>query len=162
MWREYIESLGVIVEFEDPASVDDIAEAERKLGVSLPDELSSLLLEASGVCYAMLMYDDSDELAYVNLISSLSDMIDDNLERRSYDTDEYPEHKPFSSLLFFATWLNGDYLAYPVVDGKAVEGQFVLVSHEDWSWKEWPSSLREHIAGMLEVARKYQPGRGAE
>ena len=48
MWREYIHSLGVVVEFADPASDGGIAQVADEIGV-IPADLEVLLRETNGV-----------------------------------------------------------------------------------------------------------------
>lgn len=48
-WKNQVAKLADDASFSEPASVDDLAAAEGGLGLALPTELKSFLLESNGL-----------------------------------------------------------------------------------------------------------------
>ena len=105
MWRELIHDFCPEATFSEPASDEAIAAAEAALGVSFPDELTSVLRESDGV---------ADQYGS-DVIWSCEKLVRENHLYRNGDFDDL--YMPFDPLLFFGEAGNGDLYAYAIVRG---------------------------------------------
>jgi hypothetical protein len=135
MWREFIESIGVPVEFAPPASNDAILRAANRLGVALPDDLIGLLRETNGVTGE---YD-------LGVVWPVERIERDNLTFRTSFADVY---MPFDALMFFADAGNGDQFAFPITAAGADENVFAW-DHENDSRTWFAASLRMYLKWWL-------------
>src|SRR5688572_8799140 len=107
MWRELVSRLFDDARFRSPATAHELQEVESALGLTLPADLRSLLLESNGVA--------ADYSA--PLVWSAAEMIEQNLLFRR--NPEFRElYMPFDALLFFGAEGNGDQFAYRILDGQ--------------------------------------------
>jgi hypothetical protein len=131
MWKEHLSTLSSECRYSDPASTDEISEAERKLGVVLPDELSSIFAETNGV---MGEYG-------LGLLWPLDRLVEDNLLFRS-NSEWSKLYMPFDCLLFFSDAGNGDQFAFSILAGQVRRSDVFVWNHEDDS-RTWAApSLR--------------------
>lgn len=120
MWKELLETLSSECEFNPPATPEAIAEGERRLSASFPEELQSILGESDGV------YGEYK----LGLLWPLERIVQDNLMFRSHE--EFPElYMPFESLLFFGDDGGGDQFAFTVLAGKVRKPDIFVWNHED-------------------------------
>ena len=134
MWRELIESLISEYTFYPPADPALIAAIEAALGMTLPDDLKSLLAESNGV----------DGKYGLGLIWPAERIKADNQMFRSYP-DFAELYMPFDHLVFFADAGNGDHFAFAVRKNGTVDGDVFVWNHEDDSRIHVAFSLRQYL-----------------
>lgn len=110
MTDSWVGLIGVVVadvHFHPPVYSGAFAEVEAGLGLSLPDQLKSLLLETNG-----LVADFGADVVW-----SLSEILRRNVEMR--ETERFKSlYMPFDNLLFFGDDGGGDLFAFAVqMDG---------------------------------------------
>ena len=116
-WRSLIEGLADDAEFELGASEGQISEAEKAIGIPLPEHLRSLLLECNGV-----RADYGSEVIW-----SCSELVERNLEFRRYEP--FRElYVPFDNLLFIGSDCGGDQFAFSIM----ANGQ--ITKHDIYRW----------------------------
>jgi cell wall assembly regulator SMI1 len=133
MWRELIERLYPDHEFGAGATPRSLAEAELRLGVSLPPDLRELLTETDGVVGSYGL----------GLVWPVSRIVEDNLAFRSQASfrDLY---MPFDSLLFFADAGNGDQFAFRLIS--VLWDRYVYVWNHENDSRTWVApSLSEYL-----------------
>jgi hypothetical protein len=135
MWREYIQSLGVKVDFAEPASEQQIAQVAGELEVRFPEDLAALLRETNGV----------EGESGLGVIWPIARIASDNLSFRAAFHDLY---MPFDSLLFFGDAGNGDQFGFPITSKGPRDDVFVW-GHEDDSRKWFAESLRLYLKWWL-------------
>jgi hypothetical protein len=128
-WRSLIRGLASDAEFAASASTAQVFAAEKAIGVSLPDDLRSLLLESDGV--------RANHGA--DVIWSCADLAKGNLEFRN--TEAFRElYMPFDNLLFIADDGGGDQFAFAIAaDGRIATGYIYRWDHET-DGRAWFSS----------------------
>jgi hypothetical protein len=138
-WKELISSLSGDCTFADPASDDEIAAAEKSLGLSLPPSLRVLLKETNGVNGR---YCDA-------LVWSAATIASENLAFRKDFRDLY---MPFDGLLFFGDAGNGDQFAYPLLNNTAeVQRLDIFIWDHETDCRKWVArSLQDHFRRQLE------------
>ena len=100
MWRQAAQQTYPDVAFRDPASEDQLIEAERRLGREIPTELKQLLLESNGVLGQ----------TSIGTVWSIDQVIDRNLS--FWSNPSFAElYMPFESFLFFGDNGGGDHFA---------------------------------------------------
>jgi hypothetical protein len=137
MWKQLIESLSPDHEFAPPAAWSEIALAEEKLGVKVPDDLRALLFETNGVHgqYGL------------GLVWSFDRIVADNLDFRTKENFK-DLYMPFDPLLFFADGGNGDQFAFPM-HLRTVQNDVFVWNHEDDS-RTWAApSLARYLEWWL-------------
>src|SRR5262249_53198047 len=134
MWKELVRGINPGWTLLPAASAGELAEVERALGIRLPDDLSSLLLETDGVVgeYGL------------GVVWPARRIRDDNLRFRSYPGFA-AIYMPFDPLLFFADAGNGDQFAYRILAGAVRNAGIYVWSHEDDSRKWVASSIRIYL-----------------
>ncbi len=112
MWKNLIAKLDAKCTFYPPASVDQIAEVERRLGLILPPDLVGLLQETNGVRGSDYLYDflNTEQITKVNL------------QIRGWNVSS-EIYMPLDCFLFFASPGNGDQFGYAITTG----GQFANI-----------------------------------
>ena len=134
MWRNFIAGLTDIATFASPASPSHLAEAEKSLGITFPDELRQLLGESDGV-------EGSHGLAVVWPLARIQN---DNLEFRS-NSDFRELYMPFDCLLFFGDDGGGDQFGYAILDGVIRRDDVYRWNHENDS-RDWAAlTLRQYL-----------------
>jgi hypothetical protein len=124
-WREFIQNFTQDFTFHSSATLDEIEKAEVRLGVLLPDELKSLLLESNGV-----------EGSYgLGLIWDVERIKKDNFNFRQI-LDFKNWYMPFDHLLFFADAGNGDQFAFGILNGEIRKPDIFVWNHENDS-RQW-------------------------
>jgi len=119
-WRSLIASLAADAEFAAGASAAQIAATEEGIGVSLPGDLRSLLLESDGV--------QAD--FGVDVIWSCAELAKQNIEFRSFE-DFRELYMPFDNLLFIGADGGGDQFAYAIAaDGRIPNKDIYRWDHE--------------------------------
>jgi len=102
-WRDRARICYPRVSLHPPVLPGALAEAEDKLGITLPEELKEIYAESDGVFMN----------TGANTIMPLEDMIAENLDLR--DRDQYEDlYMPFDNLLFFGRAGNGDLWAFGI------------------------------------------------
>lgn len=111
MWQEFIQQLDPDATTFPPAREADVYFTERGLHQTFPPSLRSLLLETNGIQLS------NDLWAIWRL---------DRIEKINQDLRHHkdPPHMPVDHLLFFAEAINGDYLAFPIVNQRTRESVF--------------------------------------
>jgi hypothetical protein len=137
-------SLDPKVEFGLPVHPVEISQAERVLGVKLPDRLRSLLLETNGT---VSEYGSA-------LVWPLKRIRDDNRSFR--ENREFRRlYMPFESLLLFADAGSGDQFFYPIVGGEIRRPDVFVWNHEDDS-RQWVApSLQIYFEWWFAEKLKY-------
>ena len=113
MWKELLlkfaeDNSGI--RLNSPATMEEISQVENTFNIVLPKELKDLLLEFNGDNWFIL---------------STERIINDNLSNR-----EIKGYKPLDHLLFVACNGCGDYLGYPIIDGKIKADEILMWDHE--------------------------------
>jgi hypothetical protein len=139
MWKLLIEGLGKECRFAHRADTSDIAQAESKLNLKLPDCLKSCLLETDGV---LGEYD-------LGLVWPLDTIIATNIQfRESVDFSEL--YMPFNSMLFFADAGNGDQFFFPLQGNKVRRDDVFVWSHECDSRSWVAPSMQKYIEWWID------------
>ncbi|MFE9483882.1 SMI1/KNR4 family protein [Streptomyces spororaveus] len=134
MWREIVEQYDG-VDGADPASEQDLLDAERLLGTALPADLRTLLRESNGVMDA----DGTD------IVWSAEQIARTNQEfRRREDVKHL--YMPFDALLFVGDNGGGDQFALPVLP---MRPDVFVWDHENDSRTWVASSLAEYLRKAL-------------
>jgi SMI1-KNR4 cell-wall len=120
MWRERIQALTQKAEFAKPASVASIGDAEEKLGVQLPAELTEILRESDGI---MGEYG-------LGLLWPIDRILTDNVNFRD-SADFGSLYMPFDCLLFFSDAGNGDQFAYSILQTEVTRNDIFVWDHEN-------------------------------
>lgn len=110
-----------------PARPEAITEAENKLNVIFPNELTELLLEMDGDNHLLL---------------TVKQIIEDNLLIRGALSEFYAG---LTELLFFGGNGCGDYYSYSILDNHVKSTEIVKWGHEDNSRVVVANSLKEAI-----------------
>lgn len=144
MWRELVEGIGTECTFAPPASEQSLNDIETALGVALPPELRSLLLESNGI---------GDEYSYG--IQSAEEIITRNLEMRA-DSEDDDLYMPFDHLLIFGDAGNGDLFFFPIQSNGEINKPDVFIWNHENDSRQWVASNLEQFvaqwyAGELEV-----------
>ncbi|MFD8263861.1 SMI1/KNR4 family protein [Streptomyces griseoluteus] len=121
--------------FSDAVDSAALAEAEQRLGCSLPTELTSLLRETDGIVgpYA------------VDTVWPLSRIVTDNLRFRS-DSSFTNLYMPFEALLFFGDNGGGDQFAFVRTP---VRPDIFVWQHEDDSRRWVARDLQDYLGRSL-------------
>src|SRR5262245_55562311 len=138
MWRDFIGKLSTDIKFHSPATLNEIAEVESALEISLPNGLRDLLQESNSV-----------EGSYsLGLIWDTKRIKRDNLSfRRSSDFKDL--YMPFDHLLFFADAGNGDQFAFAILNKEIRTPDIFVWNHENDS-REWIApSLEKYLEWWL-------------
>jgi len=136
MWIEKISAYMANNRYIKPQRGADsaiIKEAERKLKVSFPAELKSLLLEINGDNY---------------LLFSVEQIVENNLDSRKVLGEVYDG---LDRLLFIAGNGCGDYYSYQIIDGEVISSQIVRWDHE-------VNSTVSVACNLTEMIEKYYAG----
>ncbi|MBY0241221.1 MAG: SMI1/KNR4 family protein [Burkholderiaceae bacterium] len=137
-WSTYLPSLSSEIRLNSPATAENIHACEKVLGITLPEELRSLLSQTDGV---MGEYE-------LSLVWPVEQIAKDNIQFRNEVT--FAElYMPFDSLLFFADAGNGDQFAYSILSGSVRRNDIFVWNHEDDSRTWIASSLKHFIEGWL-------------
>ena len=135
-WRQVAEHCFDDCEFHDPASPAEVAEAEAKLGVALPEQLKAFYLQSNGL---FANYG-------ANLIMSIQDCLAENHTMRS-SPDFRELYMPFDHLLIFGGAGNGDLFFFPVmIDGSLGNENVFIWDHETDSRQWFAGGLKDFLA----------------
>jgi hypothetical protein len=119
-WRTLIGGLAADAEFAAGASENQIAKAAEALGIPLPDDLISLLVESDGV--------QADHGA--DVIWSCAQLAVRNLKFRRFE-DFRKLYMPFDNLLFIGGDGGGNQFAYAITAaGEIISGDIYRWDHE--------------------------------
>ena len=130
-WRSLIKGLAADAEFMAGASHDQVAKAEEAIGIPLPDELKSLLLESDGVQANLGS----------RVIWSCAELVKQNLELRGFEA--FRElYMPFDHLLFIGDDGGGDQFAF------AIHANGEIAKHDIYRW-DHETDGRGWFAGSL-------------
>ncbi|MEU2429844.1 SMI1/KNR4 family protein [Streptomyces sp. NPDC007861] len=137
MWKEAAAGASPDVEFRAPVDAAALAEAERRLGRSLPGQLTALLMQTNGVV---------DEYG-TDIVWPLDRIVEQNLQFWSPDT--YPGlYMPFDPLLFFGDNGGGDQFAFVLTPERP---DIFVWDHENdsrlWAARELKDYLHRSLAG---------------
>ena len=155
MWIEHLSALCDCCNFNPPATPAQIAAAEVSLGVWLPEELRSLLLETDGLSVSPPSLCEPG--VCFGVVNRLSEIVEENKQFRDLEADRSPEdtRPAFASLLFIASHVNGDFIAYRVQGDRVSDATLLILSHEDWNdCKEIASSLQAWLETALPIMNK--------
>jgi hypothetical protein len=125
MWRELVSSLFADAAFAPPSTLDELVEAERELGVALPDMLRQLFLETNGV------------KAYYSspFVWPIAELVAENQILRD-DADFAELYMPFDCLLFFGGRGDGDLFGYRILAGR-VRDPFIYEWGHEFDERTW-------------------------
>ncbi len=139
MWKEFVQRHTDKCEFTAPSTVDQLDDAESRLGVGLPEDLRGLLLETDGVVGE---YGEG-------VIWPLKRIVEENLSFRANAV--FRElYMPFDHLLFFGDYANGDQFAFPIqADGVMHRLDVFVWMHEEDSRNWVASSVRDYLDRLL-------------
>lgn len=139
-WRMLIEGLAADAEFTTGASEDQIAKVvEEALGIPLPDDLKSLLLESDGV--------RADYSA--DVIWSCAVLVEQNLVFRRFQ-DFRELYMPFDNLLFIGADGGGDQFAYAIhANGEIAKSDVYRWDHETDGRGWFAGNLRQYLEFRL-------------
>lgn len=138
MWYEFIKALEPKASFRAAATETQLTGLENTLGVTLPVDLKSLLLEPNGVRGAFGL----------RLIWTVEEIHQYNSKMRTDPTFVHA-FMPFHCLLFFADAGNGDLFAFSIVQGKVGRSAVYIWNHEDDS-RTWAApSLKVYLEWWL-------------
>jgi hypothetical protein len=156
-WRELItgfyknrqlEGCSLKPEFYPPVSDSELRQAESRLGVKLPKQQRSLLLETNGVM-DMMSVDGGKWSKSGWLLWPLEKIIKENLQIRSDDSLR-EMYMPLDCFLFFADAGNGDLFAYTIVNGEIRSPDVFAWGHEDDTRPNVAPSLAQFIEGWMD------------
>ncbi len=124
------------VQFEQPATLEQLGDVEDSLSVVLPTALKDLLLETDGVVFP-----------YGRTVFSAARLIEENVTMRT--TGEFKElYWPFDGILFFADDGNGDLFGFKALGGNAQDWCFSV-----YRWDHETDSRTDvagaHLNGFL-------------
>jgi len=140
MWKELIGQLHHDLKFFPPASAAMIADAERKLAISFPDDLRELLQESNAVVGPIGL----------GLVWSVEEIVRTNLEFRG--SEEFRGlYAGFDQLLFFADSGTGDQFAYRIEAGVTPDIGILEWNHENDSRVYVAPSLERYIQQTLQA-----------
>ncbi|MFE7095582.1 SMI1/KNR4 family protein [Streptomyces erythrochromogenes] len=135
MWREAAGEAYADVEFGEPVGEAVVADAERRLGGTLPAALVSLLGESDGI----VGHHGTDT------VWPLEQIVEQNLAFRS-DPDFARLYMPFDALLFFGDNGGGDQFAFV----RTPERDDIFVwEHENDSRRWVARDLRDYLGRSL-------------
>lgn len=144
MWREFIQTLAQTdpypgeIRFFPGASKVQIASLEMHLGVAVPEDLKTLLLESNGIA------DEYD----AGFLWSVERIAQYNQEMRTQAV--YKEnYMSFNDLFFFADAGNGDHFAFPIIQGKVRPTRIYAWDHEGDSRKEVAFTLKNYFERLF-------------
>lgn len=137
MWHELINALDPTAQYSAEASEIQFIELWNVLGITLPDDLRSLLNESNGV---------RDKYGFC-IVWSVEEILRYNQEMRTLPL--YNAGESFRDSLFFAGAGNGDRFAFPILQGEVSQNSIFVWDHEDNTRKEVASSLRSYLEGWL-------------
>ncbi len=133
MWREFVENVSIKCTFALAASEQSLQEVEVALGVPLPPELRSLLLESNGI---------ADR--YGDGILSTDQRIKRNLEMRE-NAEQDSLSMPFDHLLFFGDLENGDLAFFPIQGNGKINNPDVFIWNHEIDSRSWVSNNLEQF-----------------
>ena len=133
MWREFVENFSIKCAFALAASDQSLKDAEVALGIALPPELRSLLLESNGI---------GDR--YGDGIMSTDQMIKRNLERRE-NAEQDDLSMPFDHLLCFGDLGNGDLAFFPIQGNGKINNPDVFIWNHENDNRYWVSNNLEQF-----------------
>lgn len=133
MWCELVARWYPDHEFRPAATEVVLADAERRLGATIPTDLRSLLAESDGMLGGYGL----------GLVWPVTRIIDDNRDFRSR-TVFRQHYEPFDDLLFFGDAGNGDQFAFRRANGLWAEGVFAW-DHEDDRRSRVAPDLRRYL-----------------
>jgi hypothetical protein len=135
MWRQIAGQALPTAEFSEPVDSAGLADAEQRLGCSLPAELVSLLQETDGIVghYG------------VDTVWPLRRIVKDNLHFWS-DRTFATLYMPFQPLLFFGDNGGGDHFAFVRTPPRA---DIFVWDHEDDSRRWVARDLRDYLGRSL-------------
>lgn len=138
MWKELVINLSGNHEFFEPNNAAIISEAENQLGLRMPSDLVSCLLETNGI----------DGEYGLGLIWPISRIVKDNLNFWS-NADFKKLYMPFNHILFFADAGNGDQFFYPIIGNQLSRQDVYVWNHEDDSRTWVAPSLEKYLEWWL-------------
>ena len=143
-----------------PATSDELANAERELGLSLPLELKEFLAVSNGVKELHPMYDDPKEAAEEGLecIYGLASQILNTTHFRTWWIEESPGVKPayaeqIDQFIIVADDGAGNHIAFSPIGRDGESWGLGLLDHETREYEPWPDY------GLLDLLREMNDNR---
>jgi hypothetical protein len=138
-WRSLIEDLTEDAKFSPGASEGQISQAEKAIGIPLPEHLRSLLLESDGV-----RADYGFEVIW-----SCTELVERNLQFRRYEP--FRElYMPFDNLLFIGRDCGGDQFAFSIMaNGEITKHDIYRWDHETDGRVWFSGRLRQYLEFCL-------------
>ncbi len=138
MWRELVRQRCPSATFRSPATHEELANAEAKLGLALDEQLRNCLSESNGI---------NGEYG-LGLVWPLVRIVHDN-QYFGTDPDFRELYMPFDNLPFFGDAGNGDQVAFPIQDGAIRNLDVFAWDHEDDSRTWVAPSLVKYLEWWL-------------
>ncbi|MFE3658415.1 SMI1/KNR4 family protein [Streptomyces sp. NPDC059165] len=135
MWRESAAEAFAGVELTDPVGAEALADAEQRLGRSLPSELREFLLESNGLIGR----------SGVDSVWPLERIVSGNINFRS-DVSMRDLYMPFDPLLFFGDNGGGDQFAFVQQPDRP---DIFVWEHESDSRRWVANDLRDYLRRSL-------------
>lgn len=138
-WTSLIEDLSDDPEFSPGASEGQIVQAEKAIGIPLPDHLRSLLLESDGV--------QADSGA--SIVWSCAELAERNLDFRR-DESFRELYMPFDNLLFIGDDGGGNQFAFGITAaGEIAKDDIYRWDHETDGRAWFSGGLRQYLESRL-------------
>jgi len=152
MWIELFSEYTPHLRLSVPATREDIARLERELGLTLPDDLQSVLSETNGACFGLVIPGE-DDVSYFSLVWSTDEILEENVRMRRFIDDNPGFGEMCGNLLFFASTPNGDNVAFRHRGGIVSGPEIISVSHKDYlDVRQIEASMLGYFRVLLEVA----------
>jgi hypothetical protein len=136
-WHELISGMDPAATFATPATEEQLASAEKRLGTQLPAELRALLAETDGVLGQHGL----------GLVWSVDRIVAENMRLR--DDDSLGSLMALSSLLFFADAGDGELFAHPVGRAGVARGLVFVWNPIEDSRIRVAECLGDYLSGWL-------------
>ena len=139
MYKELISDLtqgNEWVKIQPPCSVNDIENAEKKVGHTFPKELRTLLKELNGDRYLLLSVEEI--VAQTELNREIQE---------EYSDEDFA--KDLNNLLFFAGNGCGDYYCYHINANDKIDENVIYI------WEHEESCCKQVASSMIELITKY-------
>ena len=137
-WRELVATLCPRAVFGPPAADAEIAEAERRLSIPIPDDLRTLLAESDGVM---------DEYGW-EILWPLPRIVANNDDYRH--NPAFASYMPIDVFLFFAESGDGQPFGYSISGTCEVQGHVFVWNQIEDSRTKVADSLAGWLKGWLE------------
>jgi len=134
--------------FSPPASAEDIAAAERRLGRKFPPSLTALLMEADGVMN-MMSVGGGDYFEEFWLVWPTERLVEESLEDRSESVGTPQDDDPSEVVFFAGAGVDGILFGFPPADGDTCDTKVVVWHPLGGTVSDLADSLEDYLQGWL-------------